>query len=216
MSGETRTVWQRLADARKHMSLEKSGSMKLGGSKIGYATIDDLYSTITRSLTEQDLWLNTPLEDNRVHVRVIDVRDGQSLELLSYPCVLTGRDVKADAGMWTSCKRYALTSAFNLASGDESDAERTLAKEEQRRQLGFVRKSRYASVSESTLTDIRALLVESGVTNPNDQRERVSSIINRPIARLSDLTSQAEADKVVDALSSAEGFSTPLSGKESE
>ncbi|RBP97112.1 hypothetical protein CRD60_08560, partial [Bifidobacterium aemilianum] len=35
-------------------------------------------------------------EGDRVHVRVVDVRTGESQELLSYPCVLTGRDVKAE------------------------------------------------------------------------------------------------------------------------
>lgn len=200
MSGESKTIWQRLSQARRGMRIEKKGSMRIGGNKIEYATIDDLYATINNALSEQGLWLNTPLSDNLVHIRVIDVNDGEALELLSYPCVLTGRDVKADAGMWTSCKRYALTSAFNLASGDESGAEQTAARGEERRSLGFARQSRFTSVPESKVTMIRALLVQSGIEDPLEQRGKVEAIIGRKIERLDGLRSNAEADRIIEEL----------------
>lgn len=195
------TVWQRLASARESMILVRKGSMKIGGNKIDYSTIDDLYECISGALIKQDLWLNTPLVDNAVHVNVVDTLSGEILELLSYPCALTGRDTKADAGMWTSCKRYALTSAFNLAAGDESDAERDAEKQEERRARGFNRKSRYESVPDVKITRIRALLVEQGFTTGGEQRKQISKIINEPIEHLSDLNSEAQADKIIDVLS---------------
>jgi hypothetical protein len=198
------TIWKRLSEARKSMRLNKTGNMRLGGNKIDYATIDDLYSSINKELTKHDLWLNTPLDENRVHIRVIDVNTGESIELLSYPCVLTGRDVKADAGMWTSCKRYALTSAFNLAAGDESGAEDDAVKQEERRATGYVRQQRYRGVPESKITGIRALLVQSGVTDPNGQRERIVSIINHPISRLNEIT-PAEADRILEVITPPNG-----------
>lgn len=199
------TIWKRLSEARKNMRLNKTGNMRLGGSRIDYATIDDLYSSINKELTKHDLWLNTPLDENRVHIRVIDVNTGESIELLSYPCVLTGRDVKADAGMWTSCKRYALTSAFNLAAGDESGAEEDAVKQEERRSIGYARQSRFKGVPESKLTDIRALLVEANITTPAEQKARVVDIINRDVVHLSDIT-PAEAEKVIDELNKANGW----------
>lgn len=197
-----KTIWARISEARKDMRLNKSGKMRIGGNGIEYATIDDLYSTLTRALAKHDLWLLTPLEDGHVLVKVVDVLDGQSVELLRYPCVLSGRDVKEDSGKWTSCKRYALTSAFNLASGDESSAEQTAVKQEERRSIGYARQSRYKGVPESTITEIRALLVQSGAADPNAQRTAVERIINRKIeGRLSDAgLTQAEAGKLVEAL----------------
>ncbi|RBP98479.1 hypothetical protein CRD60_01025 [Bifidobacterium aemilianum] len=197
------SVWARIAKARESMSLEKSGGMTLGGDRIQYATIDDLYKTVSNALMGQDLWLNTPLEGDRVHVRVVDVRTGESQELLSYPCVLTGRDVKADAGMWTSCKRYAITSAFNLASGDEGGTEQAAARQEERQTRGFVAKRRFQGVPAAKLTEIRGLLVRTGVTDPKAQRETVGSIIGREVqGRLDDANlTPAEADRLVEELS---------------
>ena len=196
------TIWARISEARKDMRLNKSGRMRIGGNGIQYATIDDLYSTLTRALSKHDLWLLTPLEDGQVLVKVVDVLDGSSVELLRYPCVLSGRDVKEDSGKWTSCKRYALTSAFNLASGDESSAEQSAVKQEERRSIGYARQSRYKGVPESKVTEIRALLVQSGAVDPHEQRAAVERVIHRKVeGRLSDAgLTPAEAQALVEAL----------------
>lgn len=202
MSGQQETIWSRISAARDDMRLAKSGGMRLGGNTIQYATIDDLYKTVTRALAKQDLWLNTPLENNAVHVRVVDVHTGENQELLAYPCVLTGKDAKADAGMWTSCKRYAITSAFNLASGDEGGTEQAAARQEERQQRGFVGRSRFRGVPDAKLTEIRGLLVKQGITDPQQQRDTVGQIIGRQVqGKLSDANlTPAEADRLTDEL----------------
>ena len=199
------TVWERIQNARREMSLEKSGQMVIKGSRIRYATIDDLYKSVNSALGKQDLWLSTPLIDNAVHVRVVDVKTGKGEDLLAYPCVLTGQDVKKDAGTWTSCKRYAITSAFNLASGDEGGSEQMAVKEEERAQRGFVGRQRFRGVPDQELTRIRAALVKAGVNQPDEQRRRVSAIIGRPVTgRLSDARlTPAEADKLLATLDQA-------------
>lgn len=202
------TVWERIQNARREMSLEKSGQMVIKGSRIRYATIDDLYKSVNSALGKQDLWLSTPLIDNAVHVRVVDVKTGKGEDLLAYPCVLTGQDVKKDAGTWTSCKRYAITSAFNLASGDEGDSEQMAVKEEERAQRGFVGRQRFRGVPDQELTRIRAALVKAGITHPDEQRRRVSAIIGRPVTgRLSDARlTPAEADKLLATLGETGGL----------
>lgn len=202
------TVWERIQNARREMSLEKSGQMVIKGSRIRYATIDDLYKSVNSALGKQDLWLSTPLIDNAVHVRVVDVKTGKGEDLLAYPCVLTGQDVKKDAGTWTSCKRYAITSAFNLASGDEGGSEQMAVKEEERAQRGFVGRQRFRGVPDQELTRIRAALVKAGVNQPDEQRRRVSAIIGRPVTgRLSDARlTPAEADKLLAILGEAGGL----------
>lgn len=202
-----RTVWQRLQEARKKMKPERSGHMSIKGNRIAYSTIDDLYKTVTDALAGQGLWLNTPLKENAVHVQVVDVQTGKAEDLLAYPCVLTGQDVKKDAGTWTSCKRYAITSAFNLASGDEGGSEQLAAREEERQQHGFVSRSRFASAPESALTRIRAALVASGVNVPGEQRATVSGLIGRQITgnlESANLT-PAEVDRILDQLSKTGG-----------
>ncbi|QIG78207.1 hypothetical protein BIBE0010001c01_00021 [Bifidobacterium phage BigBern1] len=198
-----RTVWERLQEARKKMKPERSGHMSIKGNRIAYSTIDDLYKTVTDALAGQGLWLNTPLKENAVHVQVVDVQTGKAEDLLAYPCVLTGQDVKKDAGTWTSCKRYAITSAFNLASGDEGGSEQLAAREEERQQRGFVSRNRFASAPESALTRIRAALVAAGVNVPNEQRATVSGLIGRQITgnlESANLT-PAEVDRILDQLS---------------
>lgn len=201
------TVWERIQNARKEMSLEKSGQMDIRGNRVKYATIDDLYKSVNNALGKQDLWLSTPLIDNAVHVRVVDVKTGEGEDLLAYPCVLTGQDVKKDAGTWTSCKRYAITSAFNLASGDEGGSEQMAVKEEERAQRGFVGRQRFRGVPDQELTRIRAALVKAGVGHPDEQRRRVSAIIGRPVTgRLSDAhLTPAEAEKLLTTLGEAGG-----------
>lgn len=202
-----RTVWERLQEARKKMKPERSGHMSIKGNRIAYSTIDDLYKTVTDALADQGLWLNTPLKENAVHVQVVDVQTGKAEDLLAYPCVLTGQDVKKDAGTWTSCKRYAITSAFNLASGDEGGSEQLAAREEERQQRGFVSRSRFASAPESALTRIRAALVAAGVNVPGEQRATVSGLIGRQITgnlESANLT-PAEVDRILDQLSKTGG-----------
>lgn len=201
------TVWERIQNARSEMSLEKSGHMDIKGNRVQYATIDDLYKSVNNALGKQGLWLSTPLIDNAVHVRVVDVKTGKGEDLLAYPCVLTGQDVKKDAGTWTSCKRYAITSAFNLASGDEGGSEQMAVKEEERAQRGFVGRQRFRGVPDQELTRIRAALVKAGVGHPDEQRRRVSAIIGRPVTgRLSDAhLTPAEADKLLATLGKAGG-----------
>lgn len=208
------TVWERIQNARREMSLEKSGQMVIKGSRIRYATIDDLYKSVNSALGKQDLWLSTPLIDNAVHVRVVDVKTGKGEDLLAYPCVLTGQDVKKDAGTWTSCKRYAITSAFNLASGDEGGSEQMAVKEEERAQRGFVGRQRFRGVPDQELTRIRAALVKAGVTHPDEQRRRVSAIIGRPVTgRLSDARlTPAEADKLLATLGETGGLEAEAGG----
>lgn len=206
-SPEGGTVWERIQNARQDMSLEKSGHMDIRGNRVQYATIDDLYKSVNSALGKQDLWLSTPLIDNAVHVRVVDVKTGKGEDLLAYPCVLTGQDVKKDAGTWTSCKRYAITSAFNLASGDEGGSEQAAVKEEERAQRGFVGRQRFRGVPDAELTQIRAALVKAGITHPDEQRQRVSVIIGRPVTgRLSDAhLTPAEAEKLLMTLGEAGG-----------
>lgn len=202
-----RTVWERLQEARKKMKPERSGHMSIKGNRIAYSTIDDLYKTVTDALAGQGLWLNTPLKESAVHVQVVDVQTGKAEDLLAYPCVLTGQDVKKDAGTWTSCKRYAITSAFNLASGDEGGSEQLAAREEERQQRGFVSRNRFASAPESALTRIRAALVAAGVNVPGEQRARVSGLIGRQITgnlESANLT-PAEVDRILDQLSKTGG-----------
>lgn len=202
-----RTVWERLQEARKKMKPERSGHMSIKGNRIAYSTIDDLYKTVTDALADQGLWLNTPLKENAVHVQVVDVQTGKAEDLLAYPCVLTGQDVKKDAGTWTSCKRYAITSAFNLASGDEGGSEQLAAREEERQQRGFVSRNRFASAPESALTRIRAALVAAGVNVPGEQRTTVSGLIGRQITgnlESANLT-PAEVDRILDQLSKTGG-----------
>lgn len=208
------TVWERIQNARREMSLEKSGQMVIKGSRIRYATIDDLYKSVNSALGKQGLWLSTPLIDNAVHVRVVDVKTGKGEDLLAYPCVLTGQDVKKDAGTWTSCKRYAITSAFNLASGDEGGSEQMAVKEEERAQRGFVGRQRFRGVPDQELTRIRAALVKAGVTHPDEQRHRVSAIIGRPVTgRLSDARlTPAEADKLLATLGETGGLEAEAGG----
>lgn len=208
------TVWERIQRARENMSITKSGKMRLGGSSIEYATIDDLYKAVNSALDSQDLWLSTPLIDNAVHVRVVDVKTGKGEDLLAYPCVLTGQDVKKDAGTWTSCKRYAITSAFNLASGDEGGSEQMAVKEEERAQRGFVGRQRFRGVPDQELTRIRAALVKAGVNQPDEQRQRVSAIIGRPVTgRLSDAhLTPAEAEKLLTTLGETGGLDAEAGG----
>lgn len=208
------TVWERIQNARKEMSLDKSGQMVIKGNRVQYATIDDLYKSVNSALGKQDLWLSTPLIDNAVHVRVVDVKTGKGEDLLAYPCVLTGQDVKKDAGTWTSCKRYAITSAFNLASGDEGGSEQMAVKEEERAQRGFVGRQRFRGVPDQELTRIRAALVKAGVEHPDEQRQRVSAIIGRPVTgRLSDAhLTPAEAEKLLTTLGEASDHEAEAGG----
>lgn len=208
------TVWERIQNARKEMSLDKSGQMDIRGNRVKYATIDDLYKSVNNALGKQDLWLSTPLIDNAVHVRVVDVKTGEGEDLLAYPCVLTGQDVKKDAGTWTSCKRYAITSAFNLASGDEGGSEQMAVKEEERAQRGFVGRQRFRGVPDQELTRIRAALVKAGVNQPDEQRQVVSAIIGRPVAgRLSDAhLTPAEAEKLLTTLGETGGLDAEAGG----
>lgn len=204
-AGSDLTVWERLQKARMEMKPEQSGQMMISGNRVRYSTIDDLYKAVTDALAKQDLWLSTHLANNAVRVRVVDVKTGLAEDLLDYPCVLTGKDVKKDAGTWTSCKRYAITSAFNLASGDEGGSEQAAAREEERQQRGFVSRQRFASASDSSLTRIREALVAAGVDVPDEQRETVSRLIGRQITGnlgSANLT-PAEVDRVLDELGKA-------------
>ena len=199
------TVWERLQKARMEMKPEQSGQLTISGNRVRYSTIDDLYKAVTDALAKQDLWLSTHLADKAVRVRIVDVKTGQAEDLLDYPCVLTGKDVKKDAGTWTSCKRYAITSAFNLSSGDEGGSEQAAAREAERQQRGFVSRQRFASASDSSLTHIRAALAAAGVSVPAEQRETVSRLIGRQITGnlgSANLT-PAEVDKILDELGKA-------------
>jgi hypothetical protein len=200
VSDEQQTVYARIIKARESMKLKPSGNMKIKTTNITYSTIDDLCAVLVKELSKQDLWLNVTLEDNAVHVNVIDGHTDLKTELFAYPCVLGGRDTKLDAGHFTSCKRYALTTAFNLAAGDEAAMERSEEQTQTREKLGYMPQQRNRQIPPMQLTEIRARLVASGFLNPQQQQEKISGIIGQPIQHMNELTSQAQVDRILEEL----------------
>lgn len=117
-------VWARLLAARQEMSLRASGTMRLGGQPIRYATKGDMLTAILAPLARQGLWARTQWHQQdgdgpeRLELSVVDTRSGEAVRLGSLPVRLTGQDAKKDSAALTSYTRYLLATGLGLAEGD--------------------------------------------------------------------------------------------------
>lgn len=191
----------RLLHAEGGMRLKMTGSMRLGGSEIKYATKQDMLNAIRPALAAQGLLLrvewnhSTTDEPETISVSVKDVAADKTERLAQLPVRLVSTNSKQDSALVTSYERYALSLAFNLAEGDGDAYDRR----------GFEQQARQAKPIEGRplqpwQSEAREQLISHGIRHVTELRAYTKQVIGREA--LPAQFTRVEAAKIISQLSS--------------